>query len=123
MQAKGIATITATQLLITAGDNPERIASKAAFAMLCGAAPIPASSGRTTRHRLNRGGDKAANSAPHRIALARLATNPDTPAHAAKHTTEGKNKKDILRYLKRTIAREVFHLTTHPQPVQSTTDL
>ena len=60
---------------------------------------------------------------PHRIALVRLATNPDTPAHAAKHTTEGKNKKDILRYLKRTIAREVFHLTTLPQPVQSTTDL
>ena len=91
--------------------------------MLYGAAPIPASTGHTTRHRLNRSGDKAANSAPHRIALARLAINPDTPAHAAKHTTEGKNKKDILRCLKRTIAREVFHLIAHPQPVQSTTDL
>lgn len=123
MQAKGIATITAAQLLITAGDNPERIASKAAFAMLCGAAPIPASSGRTTRHRLNRGGDTAANSALHRIALVRLATDPDTRAYAAKRTAEGKSKKDILRCLKRATAREVFHLTTHPQPVQSTADL
>lgn len=123
MQAKGIATITAAQLLITAGDNPERIASEAAFAMLCGAAPIPASSGRTTRHRLNRGGDRAANSALHRIALVRLATDPDTRAHAAKRTAEGKSKKDILRCLKRATAREVFHLITHPQPVQSTADL
>ena len=119
VQTKGIATITAAQLLITAGDNPERIASKAAFAMLCGAAPIPASSGRTTRHRLNRGGDTAANSALHRIALVRLATDPDTRAHAAKR----KSKKDILRCLKRAIAREVFHLIAHPQPVQSTADL
>lgn len=123
MQAKGIATITAAQLLITAGDNPERIASKAAFAMLCGTAPIPASSGRTTRHRLNRGGDTAANSALHHIALVRLATDPDTRAHAAKRTAEGKSKKDILRCLKHAIAREAFHLITHPQPVQSTADL
>lgn len=123
MQTKGIATITAAQLLITAGDNPERTASKAAFAMLCGTAPIPASSGRTTRHRLNRGGDTAANSALHRIALVRLATDPDTRAYAAKRTAEGKSKKDILRCLKRATAREVFHLTTHPQPVQSTADL
>ena len=115
VQTKGIATITAAQLLITAGDNPEPTASKAAFTML----PIPASSGRTTRHRLNRGGDTAANSALHRIALVRLATDPDTRAHAAKR----KSKKDILRCLKRAIAREVFHLTTHPQPVQSAADL
>ena len=94
VQAKGIATITAAQLLITAGDNLERIVSEAAFAMLCGAAPIPASSGRTTRRRLNRGGGRAANSALHRIALVRLATDPDTRAYAAKHTAEGKSKKD-----------------------------
>ena len=123
MQTKDIATITAAQLLITTSDNPEPTASKAAFAMLCGTTPIPTSSGHTTRHRLNRGGDTTANSALHRIALVRLATDPDTRAHAAKRTAEGKSKKDILRCLKRAIAREVFHLTTHPQPVQSTTDL
>ena len=123
IQAKGIATITAAQLLITAGDNPERITSEAAFAMLCGAAPIPASSGRTTRHRLNRGGDRAANSALHRIALVRLATDADTRAYAAKRTAEGKSKTDILRCLKRAIAREVFHLITKPQPAQSAADL
>ncbi len=91
--------------------------------MLCGAAPIPASSGRTTRHRLNRGGDRAANSALHCIALVRLATDADTRAYAAKRTAEGKSKKDILRCLKRAIAREVFHLITKPQPVQSAADL
>ena len=90
---------------------------------LCGAAPIPASSGRTTRHRLNRGGDTAANSALHRIALVRLATHADTRAYAAKRTAEGKSKKDILRCLKRAIAREVFHLITKPKPVQSAADL
>ena len=105
------------------GRHPERIASEAAFAMLYGAAPIPASPGRTTRHRLNRGDDTAADSALHRIALVRLATDPDTRAYAAKRTAEGKSKKDILRCLKRAIAREVFHLITHPQPVQSAADL
>ncbi len=92
VQAKGIATVTAAQLLVTFGDNPERVHSEAAFAMLCGAAPIPASSGRTTRHRLNPGGDRAANSALHRIALVRLATDPDTRAYAAKRTAEGKSE-------------------------------
>ena len=123
VQAKGIATVTAAQLLVTFGDNPERVHSEAAFAMLCGAAPIPASSGRTTRHRLNRGGDRAANSALHRIALVRLATDPDTRAYAAKRTAEGKSKKDILRCLKRAIAREVFRLITSPPPAQNSADL
>lgn len=121
VQAKGIATVTAAQLLITAGDNPERITSEGAFAMLCGAAPIPASSGRTTRFRLNRRGDRAANSALHRIAL--VASDPDTRAYAARRIAEGKTKKDILRCLKRAIAREVFHLITRPQPAQSAADL
>lgn len=123
VQAKGISTITAAQLLVTFGDNPERVHSEAAFAMLCGAAPIPASSGRTTRHRLNRGGDRAANSALHRIALVRLATDPDTRAYAAKRTTEGKSKKDILRCLKRAIAREVFHLIANPRTAETSADL
>ena len=122
-QVKGISAVTAAQLLITAGDNPERITSEAAFAMLCGAAPIPASSGKTTRHRLNRGGDRAANSALHRIALVRLATDPDTRAYAEKRIAEGKSKKDILRCLKRAIARQVFHLITNPPAVEHSDDL
>lgn len=123
VQVRGIQAITAAQLLITAGDNPDRIHSEAAFAMLCGAAPIPASSGKTTRHRLNHGGDRAANSALHHIALARLATDPETRAYAARRRNEGKSKKDILRALKRTIAREAFHLITNPPPVEDSTDL
>ena len=123
VQTKGIATITAAQLLITAGDNPERLRSEAAFAMLCGAAPLPASSGKTTRHRLNRGGDRAANSALHKIAIVRMATDPETRNYVTRRTAEGKTKKDILRCLKRAIAREVFHLITDPQPVAETGDL
>lgn len=123
VQTHGIKVITAAQLLITAGDNPERLHSEAAFAMLCGVAPLPASSGKTTRHRLNRGGDRAANSALHKIAIARLATDPDTRAYAARRTAEGKTKKDILRCLKRAIAREVFHLLTTPRPAADSSDL
>lgn len=123
VQTKGISAITAAQLLITAGDNPERVTSEAAFAMLCGAAPIPASSGRTHRHRLNRGGDRAANSALHRVALVRLATDPDTRAYADKRIAEGKSKKDVLRCLKRAIAREVYRLIVHPQPAETSDDL
>lgn len=123
VQTLGIKVVTAAQLLITAGDNPDRLRSEAAFAMLCGTAPLPASSGKTTRHRLNRGGDRAANSALHKIAIARLATDPDTRAYAARRTAEGKTKKDILRCLKRAIAREVFHLITNPRPAQNSADL
>lgn len=122
-QAGGIGVITAAQLLATTGDNPDRISSEAAFAMLCGAAPIPASSGKTNRHRLNRGGDRAANCALHQIAINRLATDPATRAYAAKRTAEGKTNKDILRCLKRAIAREVFHLITNPPPAEDSTDL
>ena len=123
VQARGIATITAAQLLITAGDNPERLRSEAAFAMLCGAAPLPASSGKTNRHRLNRGGDRAANSALHKIAIVRMATDPDTRDYVTRRTADGKTKKDILRCLKRAIAREVFHLITNPQPAADSSDL
>lgn len=122
-QATGVGIITAAQLLATAGDNPDRIGSEAAFAMLCGAAPIPASSGKTNRYRLNRGGDRGANCALHQIAISRLATDPATRAYAAKRTADGKTNKDILRCLKRAIAREVFHLITKPQPAQDSTDL
>ncbi|HEY5223987.1 MAG TPA: IS110 family transposase [Microbacteriaceae bacterium] len=123
VQTNGIATITAAQLLITAGDNPDRLHSEAAFAMLCGAAPLPASSGKTNRYRLNRGGDRAANSALHKIAIVRMATDPETRRYVARRISEGKTKKDILRCLKRAIAREVFHLITNPQPAADSSDL
>lgn len=114
LELPGIGPDNAGQLLVTAGDNPQRLHSEAAFAMLCGAAPIPASSGRTTRHRLNRGGDRQANCALWRIALVRLRHDPRTRAYAARRTTEGRSKKEILRCLKRTIAREVYYVITNP---------
>ena len=105
----GIGIDTAAQLLITAGDNPDRLRSEAAFARLVGVAPIPASSGRTDRHRLSRGGDRQANRVLHTIALVRLHRDPRTWAYLNKRTAQGLSKKDILRCLKRAIAREVYH--------------
>src|SRR5260221_14646660 len=101
---------SAAQLLVTAGDNAERRQSEASFAALCGASPVPASSGKTTRHRLNRGGDRAANSALHIIAIGRLRTDPRTKAYIAKRVAEGHSKLEAIRSLKRYIAREVFSL-------------
>lgn len=101
---------SAAQLLVTAGDNAERLHSEASFAALCGASPVPASSGKTTRHRLNRGGDRAANSALHIIAIGRLRTDPRTKAYIARRVTEGHSKLEAIRCLKRYIAREVFSL-------------
>jgi transposase len=105
----GVGLDNAGQLLVTAGDNPQRIHSEAAFAHLCGVAPIPATSGQTTgRHRLNRGGDRAANAALYRITMSRLRWDPTTHAYVERRTREGKTKKDIIRCLKRHIARQVF---------------
>ncbi|MGW0811641.1 IS110 family transposase [Streptomyces viridiviolaceus] len=104
----GVGTETAAQLLITAGDNPDRLKSEASFAHLCGASPISASSGRTNRHRLNRGGDRQANHALHTIALVRMRYDPRTRLYVARRTAEGMSKKDIFRCLKRFIAREVY---------------
>lgn len=98
----------AGQLLVTAGQNPQRLRSEAAFAMLCGAAPLPASSGRTVRHRLNRGGDRQANAALYRIVLCRLRWDPRTRAFVEQRTALGKSKKEIIRVLKRYVAREVY---------------
>lgn len=110
-----IGHIGAAQLLLTAGDNPERLRSEASFAALCGVSPIPASSGKTNRHRLNRGGDRAANSALHIIAIGRLRTDPKTKAYVARRMAEGHSKLDAIRALKRYIAREVFRLIMHRQ--------
>ena len=100
----------AAQLLLTAGDNSERLRSEAAFAALCGVSPVPASSGKTTRHRLNRGGDRAANSALHIIAIGRLRSDPRTKAYVARRMADGHSKLEAIRCLKRYIAREVFTL-------------
>jgi transposase len=101
---------SAAQLLLTAGDNVQRLRSEASFAALCGVSPVPASSGKTTRHRLSRGGDRAANSALHIIAIGRLRTDPRTQAYVARRITEGHSKLEAIRCVKRYIAREVFSL-------------
>lgn len=120
----GVGPETAGQLLASAGDNPERMRSEAAFAHLAGVAPIPASSGRTHRHRLNRGGDRAANNALHTIVLTRMRFDERTRAYVERRTKEGLNKKDIMRCLKRFVAREVYRaLTTTPTEQITQTDL
>ena len=105
----GVGVGHAGQLLVTAGQNVERLSSDAAFAHLCGADPIPASSGKTVRHRLNRGGDRQANTALHMIAVVRLRYCPRTRAYAERRTIEGLSKLEIIRCLKRYIAREIYH--------------
>ncbi|CAM02602.1 hypothetical protein SACE_3327 [Saccharopolyspora erythraea NRRL 2338] len=110
----GIGPDVAGQILVTAGENTDRLVSEAAFAALCGVAPLPASSGRTHRHRLNRGGDRQANAALYRVALCRLRWDPRTHAYQQRRTTEGRTKKEIIRCLKRYIAREIYHVLHHP---------
>ena len=104
----GIGPNTAALLLIAAGDHPGRLRSEAAWPHLCGAAPIPASSGKTTRHRLNPGGDRQANHALWRIVFTRLGSDPATRAYAKRRTAEGKSKAEIIRCLKRYVAREIY---------------
>jgi transposase len=104
----GVGPDVAAQLLTTAGDNPDRLHSEAALAHLCGAAPIPASSGRVCRHRLHRGGDRGANHALHTIALCRMRYDQRTRAYVHHRITEGLSKQEILRCLKRYIVRDVY---------------
>lgn len=104
----GVGPQVAAQLLITAGDNPTRLASERAFARLAGVAPLPASSGRTVSHRLNRGGDRQANRALHTVVLTRMRHHQPTQGYLARRTTEGKSRKAIMRCLKRYLARELF---------------
>ena len=115
--ANGVGTDVAGQLLVTVGDNPDRLRSEPAFAALCGVSPIPASSGRTHRHRLNRGGDRQANAAIYRVVLCRMRWDPRTQAYVQRRTQEGLSKKDIIRCLKRLIARELYYLLISPQTV------
>lgn len=108
LEVFGVGFDVAAKLLVAAGDNPERIRSEAAWAHLCGVSPINASSGKNQRHRLNRGGNRQANSAIYRIMLTRIAHDEATRTYIDRRTTEGKTKGEIARMLKRYIAREIY---------------
>jgi transposase len=114
VEAFGVGADTAGALLVAAGDNPERLRSEAAFSMLCGSSPINASSGKTNRHRLNRGGNRQANAALHRIVLVRMRYHQPTRTYVDRRTSEGKSKREIMRCLKRYVAREVYTPLTQP---------
>ena len=102
--------------MLTAGDNPHRLHSERSFAVLCSASPLPASSGKTTRHRLNRGGDREADAVLWRIAVVRLAVDPTTKAYLYKRFFQGKTKTEAVRCLKRYIAREIFNALPQTAP-------
>ncbi len=108
VKAHGIGAGTAAEMLLLVGDNPERIRSEAALAKLCGVCPIPASSGKTRRHRLNRGGNRQANAALYRVVLTRMRAHQPTLDYVKRRTAEGKSKAEIIRCLKRYVVREIF---------------
>ena len=108
MASHGISTMTVAEMLILVGDNPERIKSEAALARMCGVCPIPASSGKTNRMRLNRGGNRQANAALYRVAVVRMRDDQTTKAYAARRTAEGKSRREIVRCIKRYIVREIY---------------
>ena len=95
-------------MLILVGDNPERIRSEAALAKLCGVCPVPASSGKTSRHRLNRGGNRQANAALYRIVLSRLRWDQRTQDYLQRRMAEGRTRREAIRCLKRYVARELY---------------
>jgi len=111
----GIGFDTAAEMLVTAGDNTDRIRSEAAFAKMCGVCPIPTGSGKTSgRYRLNRGGNRQANAALYRVVIVRMRWHPPTIAYVERRTAEGLSKKDIIRCLKRYVAREIYQLLPEP---------
>jgi transposase len=120
---KGVGPDVAAILLVAAGDNPERLRNEASFAAMCGVSPVEASSGMTTRHRLNRSGNRQANHALWRMATARLITDAETRAYVERRTSEGKSRREIIRCLKRYIAREVFRTLTRPEAIPVGADL
>lgn len=120
IQAHGMGTDTAAEMLLLVGDNPKRIRSEAAFAKLCGACPIPASSGKTNRHRLNRGGNRQANATLYRVVVTRMRGHQPTLDYVRRRTAEGKSKLEIIRCLKRFVAREIFgYLCAAPKPAST----
>ena len=109
LELEGVGTENAGAVMVAVGDNPDRLRSEASFAMMCGVCPIPASSGKTQRHRLNRGGNRQANSALHMVVVCRMRTDERTRAYVARRTLEGLSKREIMRCLKRWSGRP--HLT------------
>ena len=116
LKLEGVGIASAGELLITAGENADRLHSEASFAMLCGACPLPASSGKTQRHRLNRGGNRQANSALHMIVVCRMRTDQRTRTYVQRRTQEGLSKPEVMRCLKRYVAREIYRVLTAPSP-------
>jgi transposase len=116
LELPGVGPISAAQVLVS-WSHAGRLRSEAAFAALAGVNPIPASSGQVTRHRLNRGGDRQLNRAPHTIVLARLRDDPSSRAYAARRRSQGKSTRDIRRCLKRAVARQLFKLLEGHDPV------
>jgi len=119
-----IGTDHAATLLLTVGDNPERLGSEASFASLCGVSPVEASSGKVVRHRLNRGGNRDANRALHLICVVRMRVDERTRRYVARRSAEGKSKQEIMRCLKRYVAREVYRVLVSaalPSPTGSCT--
>jgi len=111
VEAVGVGLDIAAEMLVTAGDNTDRIRTEAAFAKMCGACPIPAGSGKTNgRHRLYRGGNRQANAALYRAVIVRLRWHQPTIDYATRRTAEGLSKREIIRCLKRYLAREIYHL-------------
>jgi transposase len=118
VEAVGVGLDIAAEMLVTAGDNGDRIRSESAFAKLCGASPIPAGSGKTNgRHRLNRGGNRQANAALYRAVIVRMRWHQPTIDYVARRTSEGLSKREIIRCLKRYLAREIFRLLPPPTDV------
>jgi transposase len=120
LQRYGVGPDTAAALLLAAGDNPERLHSEASFAALCGVSPTEASSGKTQRRRLNRGGDRQANSALYTITIARLRWDRRTQDYVRRRVAEGKTRREAIRCLKRYIAREIYQVLTNAERTQPT---
>lgn len=114
LEIDGCGALSAAELGLAAGDNPGRMRSEASFAMLCGASPIEASSGKTVRHRLNRGGNRRANRALHSIVISRMRGDARTSEYIAKRVSEGKSKREAMRCLKRYVAREAYRALMSP---------
>ena len=119
----GVGTNHAATLLVLAGDNPERLRNEASFASLCGVSPVEASSGKVVRHRLNRGGNRDANRALHMVCVVRMGSDRRTKRYVSRRTAEGKSKWEIMRCLKRYIAREIYRVllsstTAKPPPIR-----
>ena len=112
LKLEGVGAENAGAMLAAMGENPDRLRSEASFAMMCGVCPIPASSGKTQRHRLNRDGNRQANAALHMVVVCRMRTDDRTRAYVARRIQEGLSKREVMRCLKRYVAREIYRVLT-----------